>query len=67
LFFFTPIPNSLIFGWLLKYTDQNLASSVLYHTLLNLVGEVFGFRGKSDITRTIVITLLAILLGKNIA
>jgi membrane protease YdiL (CAAX protease family) len=66
LFFFTPIPNSLIFGWLLKYTDQNVASSVLYHTLLNLVGEVFGFRGKSDIARTIVITFLAIILGKTI-
>ncbi|EMR73408.1 CAAX amino terminal protease family [Thaumarchaeota archaeon SCGC AB-539-E09] len=63
LFFFSPIPNSMIFGWLLKYTNQNLASSVLFHTLINLTGEVFGFRGKSDIVRTVVITLLAILLG----
>lgn len=63
LFFFLPIPNSLIFGWLLKYTNQNIASSVLYHTLINLTGEVFGFRGKSDIFRTVVITLLVILLG----
>lgn len=63
LFFFMMIPNSLVYGWLLKYTNQNVASSVLYHTLMNLTGEVFGFTGKSDAVRTAVITLLAVLLG----
>jgi len=63
LFFFLMIPNSLIYGWLLKYTNQNVASSVLYHTLVNLTGEVFRFTGKSDIARTVVITILAIILG----
>ena len=63
LFFFLMIPNSLVYGWLFKYTNQNVASSVLYHTLMNLTGEVFGFTGNSDIFRTVVITILAILLG----
>ena len=63
LFFFMMIPNSLIYGWLLKYTNQNVSSSVLYHTLMNLTGEIFGFTGKSDIVRTVLITLLAIILG----
>jgi len=63
LFFFMMIPNSLLYGWLLKYTNQNVSSSVLYHILMNITGEVFGFTGKSDMVRTIVITLLAIILG----
>jgi len=66
LFFFLPISNSLIFGWLLEYSNQNVASSVLYHTLFNLTGEVFGFRGKSDIVRTVAITILAIIMGINL-
>lgn len=63
LFFFMMIPNSLIYGWLQNYNNQKVASSVLYHTLNNITGEVFSFSGKSDIARTAVITLLALILG----
>ena len=62
-FFYLMIPNSIIYGWLYRYTGNNVGSSVIYHTLNNATGEALKFTGRSDTIRDIVITILAAIIG----
>ena len=56
------LPRSLLMTWIFLKTRRSLASAVLFHTFVNLSGELFDVTARADLLRFVLEILLTLIL-----